>query len=153
MTLFLPITMCLFNSTHGMQVAFLFSMKFPNNLPFKVGGYTFIKPVWMENHKACAIYTHTIKLETKEEVGRENGRSYCMECSMLWIGSQVWDSLRVLNNSLIAKYTWWHVTLQNALHTHTDQNSSHVLLVTRFPVQLWDISCATTCNKTNDTHL
>ena len=27
-----------------MQVAFLFSMKFPNNLPFKVGGYTFIKP-------------------------------------------------------------------------------------------------------------
>ena len=33
------------NSTHRMQMAFLFSMKFPNNLPFKVSGYTLIKPV------------------------------------------------------------------------------------------------------------
>ena len=61
----------------------------------------------MESHKACAIYTHTIKLETdsREELGRG---SYCMECSVLWIGSQVWDSHMMtckLQHAL--QYSYW----------------------------------------------
>lgn len=41
-----------------MQVAFLFSMKFPNNLPFQVSGYTFIKPVDGESYSMCNAWMH-----------------------------------------------------------------------------------------------
>lgn len=40
-------------------------------------------------------------------------------------------------------------TSVNCLAIITNQNSSHVLLVTKFPVQLWDTSCATTWTTRN----